>query len=97
MNELTKEEVLHVAHLARIKLSDEEIKKYQKDLKVLMDQVDKIKDISSFDDELMFSTFSEECELTKDEEGKMLEPSEALKNCKHTVGNYIEVPVMINE
>ena len=34
---LTKEEVLHVAHLARIEISEDEIKKYQKDLKALLD------------------------------------------------------------
>ena len=29
---LSKEEVMHVAHLARIEITDEEIEKYQKDL-----------------------------------------------------------------
>ena len=32
---LTKEEVMHVAHLARIEITLEELEKYQKDLKVL--------------------------------------------------------------
>ena len=31
MNELTKEDVLHVAHLARIELKDEEIEKYMQE------------------------------------------------------------------
>ena len=32
MDKLSKEEVLHVAKLARLELSDEEIEKYRKDL-----------------------------------------------------------------
>ena len=36
MEKLTREEVLHVAELARIKLSEEEIEKYQVELKKLL-------------------------------------------------------------
>ena len=42
-DKLTKEEVLHVAHLARIKVDEEEIEKYQVELKQLLNDVDKIK------------------------------------------------------
>ena len=45
MDKLTKEEVLHVANLARIAVTDEEISKYQVELKKLLDEVDKIKEI----------------------------------------------------
>ena len=39
---LTEEEVLHVAKLARIKLSKEDIEKYQIELKELLNDVEKI-------------------------------------------------------
>ena len=42
MEKLTREEVLHVAELARIKLSEEEIEKYQVELKKLLNDVEKI-------------------------------------------------------
>ena len=42
MDKLSKEEVLHVAKLARLELSDEEIEKYRKDLKDLFDEIEKI-------------------------------------------------------
>ena len=45
MDKLTKEEVLHVADLARIELSEEEIEKYQVQLKQLMNDIDKIKEV----------------------------------------------------
>ena len=55
MDKLSKEEVLHVARLARIKLSDDEIEKFRVQLKVLMDDIDKIRDVNDFDDEFMFT------------------------------------------
>ena len=44
-DKLTKEEVLHVAHLARIAVTEEEIKSYQVELKKLLDDVEKIGEI----------------------------------------------------
>ena len=44
-NKLTREEVLHVAHLARINISEEEIEMYQMNLKQMIDEIDKIKDL----------------------------------------------------
>ena len=41
MDKLSKEEVLHVAHLARISLTEEEIEKFRGELKVLMDDINR--------------------------------------------------------
>ena len=96
-NILTKEEVLHVAELAKIKLSDEEVEKYQVELKQLMDSVSKIKDVKGYDPDIIISPFSRDAELREDVEGKMLTSSDALKNVPRKNGNFIEVPVVINE
>ena len=87
-NKLTKEEVLHVAHLARIKVDDDEIEKYQVELKQLLDDVDKIKEVEGYDEERM---------TREDEPGEMLNPKEVLKNAPRHSGNYIEVPIVISE
>ena len=42
---LTKEEVLHVANLARIRVDEEEIEKYQVELKQLLNDVEKINEV----------------------------------------------------
>ena len=42
MEELTKEEVLHVAHLARIEVDEKDIEKYAHQLKKIMDEINKI-------------------------------------------------------
>ena len=96
MEKLTREEVLHVAELARIKLSEEEIEKYQVELKKLLNDVEKINEVKGYDDEILISCWEENTKLRKDEKGEMLNPKEVLKNVPRHSGNYIAVPVVIS-
>ena len=97
MDKLSREEVLHVAHLARISLTEEEIEKFRGDLKVLMDDIDKIKDVKDFDDEMMYTPIEENTRLRDDVVGDILSAKEATINAPKKNGSFIEVPVMINE
>ncbi len=97
MEKLSREEVLHVANLARIHLEEDEIEKFRVQLKQLIDEIDKIKDIKDYDDELMISPVEYNCELRSDEEGKMLDYKTAMKNVPNFTGNFVELPVMLNE
>ena len=92
---LTKEEVMHVAHLARIEITEEEILKQQKDLKILFDEIDKIKDLDDFDEDQMISP----CENSFDINSNMheVEKDNLLLNVPKKKGNFIEAPVMVNE
>lgn len=96
MEKLTREEVLHVAELARIKLTEEEIEKYQVELKKLINDVEKINDVKGYDDEILISCWEENTKLRKDEKGEMLNPKEVLENVPRHSGNYIAVPVVIS-
>ncbi len=97
MDKLTKEEVLHVANLARIGISDSEIEKYQVELKKLLDDVDKIKEVKNYDEDLLIAPHDHNTELRADEVGSMLNQDEIMKNVPHHNGNFVEVPVMLNE
>jgi aspartyl-tRNA(Asn)/glutamyl-tRNA(Gln) amidotransferase subunit C len=97
MDKLTKEEVLHVAHLARIKVSEEEIEKYQVELKQLLNDIDKIKDIEIDEKELLVTPVDHKSELRDDYDTSKIEFSEVKKNVPATTGNFVEVPVMVNE
>ena len=97
MNKLSREEVLHVAHLARIKVTDEEIEKYQIDLKKLLDYVDKINDIEVETDELLVTPTTQEASLRSDQETRSIDFDEVKKNVPAVTGNFVEVPVMIGE
>ena len=98
MNEkLTREEVLHVASLARIKLTEEEIARYQVQLKQLLDDVEKINEVKGYDDDILIACWDNNTNLREDVPGDMLEPKVALKNAPRHTGNYFEVPVVIGE
>ncbi len=97
MDKLTREEVLHVAHLARISLTEEEIEKFRGELKILMDDIDKIKEIKDFDEEMMYTPVDGNARLREDEIGDMLSAKDATINAPKKNGSFIEVPVMINE
>jgi aspartyl-tRNA(Asn)/glutamyl-tRNA(Gln) amidotransferase subunit C len=92
---LDKDEVLHVAHLARIEITEEELEKYQKDLKILFDEIDKIKDLNDFDEDRMISP----CNNSFDINDNMheVDKDNLLTNVPKKKGNFVEVPVMVNE
>lgn len=94
---LTKEEILHVANLAKIKLSDDEIERFQIQLKKLLNDVEKINDVAGFDDEILIAPWESDTILRSDEEGVMLEPKIVVENAPRHSGNYISVPVVIGE
>ena len=96
-NKLTKEEVLHVAKLARIKIDEDEILKYQIELKKLLDDVDKIKDVENYDTDKLIAPWQKDAILREDVENEMLDAKEVLKNDPKHSGNYIEVPIVISE
>lgn len=96
-DKLTKEEVLHVANLARIEISEEETLKYQVELKQLLNDVEKINDVKGYDDDILIACWSDATKLRKDETGKMLNPKEVIGSAPRHSGNYIEVPVVISD
>ena len=97
MDKLTKEEVNNIAHLARIGMSDSDVEIFQVELKKLLDEVSKITDVKGYDDEIMFTPSENKATMREDIEGEMLSAKEALANAPKKNGNFVEVPVMINE
>lgn len=93
---LTREEVLHVAELAKIKVSEAEVEKFQIELKKLLKEVEKIQDVEGYDDEMLIAPWHQETRLREDEEGAMLQPKQVIENAPKHSGNYIEVPVVIS-
>lgn len=96
-DKLSREEVLHVAELARIAISESELEKYQIQLKQIMDSVDKIKEVEVNDDKMLIANWSKETTLREDISGEMLSPKAVINNAPRHSGNYIEVPVVIGE
>ena len=97
MDKLTREEVEHVADLAKLALTEEEIEKYRVELKQLIDDIDKVKEIKNYDEDFLIAPFSRDAELRSDEKGEMFDYKVAMENVPHKSGNFVEVPVMLNE
>ena len=89
-NKLSREEVLHVAELAKVRIKEDELGK-------IFNDIAKIDDVSGYDDAIIISPFHEDARLRDDEEVEEVLVSDILKNVPCHSGNYIEVPVVINE
>lgn len=95
MNKLTHEEVLHVANLARIEVTEDEIEKYSVSLKQLIDDIDKIKEVESTTDEILVTPVHHLAAMRNENEIRTVEFDCIKKNLPRTVGKFVEVPVVI--
>lgn len=89
---LTKEEVLHVLDLARLDACEDEIKKYQVELKKMINEIDKIKEFNDFDDDIMIAPWNNNVKLRENEDIK-LQDSDVLLNIPNKKGNFVVVDV----
>ena len=92
--ELTKEDVLHVAYLARVSINENEVEKYQKQLNQILDMMKKINDVNLKEEEILISPSENKNvyreDIPFDEEGNI--------HCApKTNGNYIEIETVVNE
>lgn len=94
MNELTEDEVLHVAHLARISVSEEDIRKYKVQLKQILNEVERINEVDVDGDILISPTDNQN--NYRDDIG-IDEDVDVLKNAPKKSGNYIEIKRFVND
>ncbi len=97
MEKLTKEEVLHVADLARLKLDENEIEDYAYKLKAIMDSISLINSIEVTDNEMTISPSTAKISLFKEQENKTISKADALKNAPNKIDPYIYVGGSIDE
>ncbi len=97
MSKLTKEEVLHVAKLAKLELTDEEIEKYSYELKEILDEIEKINDISIEENGILIAPWSNDCSLREDISKKGIGESNVVKNAPKKLDNFIEVRGVFND
>lgn len=94
MNELTREEVLHVAHLARIDVTEEDINKYKIQLKQILDEINKINELDVDGDILISPTDNKN--VYREDIG-INEDVDVLRNAPKKSGNYIEIKRFVND
>ncbi len=95
---ITAEEVRYVADLANLKLSEEEVRKFQADLDEILVHVDRLKEIDTSNVEPMAQVLYEADEtatLRPDRERPGLGSKLALANAPLSGSGYFKVPEVI--
>ncbi len=92
---MTNEEVLKVAHLARVYIDDNEIEMYKGQLEAIMNEINKINEVEIIDDDIMISPSSNINKYREDVPKKAKD--DVLSNAPKTNGNYIQIKRFVNE
>ncbi len=88
---LTKEEVVKIASLARIELSDAEIEKFQKDLSSVLDYVEALKEVDTDGLDIVSSVTGLENVMREDKAILIEDQQDILANAPERKDNYYKV------
>jgi aspartyl-tRNA(Asn)/glutamyl-tRNA(Gln) amidotransferase subunit C len=89
---ITREEVLHVARLARLDLSEDEIERFQEQLNAILEAVGKVAELDLSDVEPTAHPLELVNVWAEDEARPSLTVEEALANAPDRDGNFFRVP-----
>lgn len=92
---ISEEKVRHIANLAKLNVTEEEMNKYQKQLTDILTEIDKILKVDITNDEIMISPSDNRNCYSEDVIESHISKSDALKNAKRVKGDYIIVPKVI--
>jgi aspartyl-tRNA(Asn)/glutamyl-tRNA(Gln) amidotransferase subunit C len=92
---ISKKEVEHVAHLARLTLIDEELEKMTGQLDNILSYVDKLDQLDTSQVDPTFHVFSVSNAFREDVEKESLSQAEAVKNGPQQDGQMFQVPRII--
>ena len=89
---ITRDEVLHVARLARLELSDDEIERFQEQLSAILEAVGKVAELDLSEVEPTAHPLDLSNVWAADEPRPCLTVEEALANAPARSGNLFRVP-----
>ena len=91
MGKITKEEVLKLAKLSKLSLTDEEVDKYQKELDALLEYIDQLQSVDTEGLEPTNQVTGLHSVMRADEIKENVPMEQLLKNAPSTEGNLIKV------
>jgi aspartyl-tRNA(Asn)/glutamyl-tRNA(Gln) amidotransferase subunit C len=89
---LTKEEVQHIATLARLELTAEEIERYREQLSAILDHVASLQKLDTESIPPLSAVFSGDSRLRADESRPSLPPEQVLGNTPHKADGQFKIP-----
>lgn len=90
--DITPEIVKKVAENARLKLKEEEVKKFAQEMKDILSNFEKLKEVDTKDTPPSFHPVSIKNTSRPDEKGECLKTEDALSLSLHVSGNYFKGP-----
>ncbi len=92
---ISRQEVEHVAHLARLNLSEEELEKMTIQLDIILSYVDKLEELDTNNIEPTTHAFSISNAFREDQPQESLSQQDSLKNCQQKNSETFIVPRVI--
>jgi aspartyl-tRNA(Asn)/glutamyl-tRNA(Gln) amidotransferase subunit C len=89
---ITRDEVLHVARLARLELTDDEVERFTEQLSAILEAVAKVSELDLSDVEPTAHPLDLVNVWAEDEPRPSLAPDEALANAPDRHGGFFKVP-----
>lgn len=93
---ISKEEIIHIAKLASLNLSDEEIDKYTKDMQEILEFANTVNNVNTEGVEETIGTKSAYNVFRKDEVKQTISKEELLKNAPSQDEGMFRIPKVIN-
>ena len=92
---IDEKSVKHISHLARIGISQKEIKQFQKELEGIISYIDKLKSLNVDKVKPMMHVLPLQNIYREDKKKESLPPKEVLKNAPKKQNNSFSVPKII--
>jgi aspartyl-tRNA(Asn)/glutamyl-tRNA(Gln) amidotransferase subunit C len=92
MARITRDEVLHVARLARLELTDDEVAKFQEQLSAILEAVSKVAELDLADVPPTAHPLELENAWAEDEPRPCLPLDDVFANAPDREGDYFKVP-----
>ncbi len=93
---LSREDVEHIALLARLHLTDEEKERYREQLSNILDYISKLQELDTRDIEPMSSVVVEQSRLRADEAGPAMPREDLLRNAPDKADEQFRVPPVLD-
>ncbi|MGB9665375.1 MAG: Asp-tRNA(Asn)/Glu-tRNA(Gln) amidotransferase subunit GatC [Ignavibacteria bacterium] len=92
---ITRELVLHIAELAHLKLKEDEVVKFQKELNQILEYVDKLNELDTSEVEPLSHPLPLINVTREDKLQPSVQREEALKNAPDSTDEFFKVPKVI--
>jgi len=93
--DITKEQVEHVAHLARLAVTDEEVENLAKDLSAIIEYAEQLNELDTDNVEPTTHVLDLKNVMRKDEPKEWITQEEALKNAPDAEDGQFRVPSIL--